>query len=71
MGNKQPNVGRVSKLTCAAISGVLALGFFLLATFLGYSIVARIGGAFWVALLSMIVSVPLVSSYFKRRYRGE
>jgi O-antigen/teichoic acid export membrane protein len=71
MERSSPNVGRVSTLTCAVISGSLALGFFLLATLLGYSIVARTGGAVWVALLSMIVSLPLVTSYFKRRYRGE
>lgn len=65
------NVGRVSTLVGLMISGILALSFFALAALLGYSMVARIGGAIWVALLSMIVSVPLVTSYFKRRYRGE
>ncbi len=66
----QRNVGRVSTLTCALISGALALGFFALATLLEYSAIARVGGAVWVFLLSMIVSMPLITSYFKRHYRG-
>lgn len=65
------NVGRVSTLTCMAISGALALSFFVLASLLGYPVVARVGGAVWVFLLSMIVSLPLVTSYFKRRHKGD
>ena len=71
METTQRNVGRVSTLTCMAISGALALSFFALASLLGYPVVARLGGAVWVFLLSMIVSLPLVTSFFKRRNRGE
>lgn len=71
MEGAQRNVARVSTVTCVMISGALALGFFALAMLLEYTTVARVGGAVWVFLLSMIVSLPLVTSYFKRRYRGE
>jgi len=60
-----------SALTYTAISLALALGFFALATGLGrYPTVARYGGAIWVFLLSMIVAMPLVTSYFKRHYKA-
>lgn len=59
-----------SVLTYTLISLALALGFFALAGGLGrYPTVARYGGAIWVFLLSMIVTMPLVTSYFKRRYK--
>jgi hypothetical protein len=35
----------------------------------GYSVIARVGGTVWVFLLSMIVSMPIVTSYFKKRLR--
>jgi len=69
MERAQRNVARVSTLISVMVSGTLALGFFGLT--LEYTTVARVGGAIWVFLLSMIVSLPLVTSYFKRRYRGE
>ncbi len=62
---------RLSALVYTTISAVLALAFLMAATALGYPITARVGGTVWVFLLSMIVSMPLVTSYFKRRYRGE
>jgi hypothetical protein len=37
----------------------------------GYAAVARVGGAVWVWLLSLIVSMPLVTSRVKRRWRGK
>lgn len=62
---------RLSTLVYTTISLVLALAFLVLATVLNYPMTARFGGAVWVFLLSMIVSMPLVTSYFKRRSRGE
>lgn len=62
---------RLSALVYTTISLVLALAFLGTATTLNYPVTARFGGAVWVFLLSMIVSMPLVTSYFKRRYRGK
>jgi len=47
---------------------VTAAGIFLLAANLvgGYPLVARIGGAVWVWLLSTIVTMPLVTARVKR-----
>ncbi len=61
-------VGRLSAVTYTALSLVVALGFFTLATVHGgYNDVARFGGAVWVFLLSMIVSMPLVTAHYKQR----
>jgi len=47
-----------------------ALLFLLLATLTGsYPLVARIGGTVWVALLSLIVSMPIVISRVKKQSR--
>lgn len=44
-----------------------ALLFLLISTFTGdYPIVARMGGTVWVALLSLIVSMPIVISRVKK-----
>jgi hypothetical protein len=32
---------------------------------------ARVGGTVWVFLLSMIVSMPIVTSYWKKRHQGD
>ncbi len=62
-------VGRTSALTYTPIS-LAAAGIFLAVTLNGdYTWVARIGGAVWVFLLSMIITMPLITSYYKRRYQ--
>ena len=52
----------------------IALGAALLflgaASLGGYPVVARFGGAVWVGLLSLIVSMPLVIDRVKRRAAG-
>jgi len=53
------------------LSGGAAAGFVTLALLEGsYSTVAILGGAFWVGLLTLIVSMPLSTAYLKRRDRG-
>jgi hypothetical protein len=47
-----------------------ALLFFLASAAGGYPWVARIGGAAWVGLLSLIVSMPAATSQVKRRARS-
>jgi len=52
------------------ISGGAAAAFVTLALLTGsYSTVAILGGAFWVGLLTLIVSMPLSTAYIKRRAR--
>ncbi len=36
----------------------------------GYPHVAKIGGMVWVGLLSLIVSMPIITSHVKRQTRG-
>ncbi|HLB64830.1 MAG TPA: hypothetical protein VJJ46_08295 [Anaerolineales bacterium] len=47
-----------------------ALLFFLAATGGEYPWVARIGGAVWVGILTLIIAMPVVTSWVKRRARG-
>ena len=62
-------VARYSALIYLPISLGTALLFFLAASLVGsYPPVARIGGAVWVGLLSLIVSMPIVTSRVKKRW---
>jgi hypothetical protein len=59
-------------ITSAAIYSVISISasilFFIVSTVAGkYNEVARYGGAFWVLLLSFIVTMPLVTSAVKKR----
>jgi hypothetical protein len=48
-----------------------AVLFWLITTLSGdYPTVARIGGAIWVGLLSLIVSMPVVISRVKKQYQA-
>lgn len=68
----QRQVARRSAITYTAISLTVALLFFIAATLKGgYPNVARFGGAAWVFLLTMIVTMPLMTAWFKRRYKQE
>ena len=63
----EKQVAQKSALIYIPISLGSALLFFLVSTFTGdYPIVARMGGTVWVALLSLIVSMPLVISRVKK-----
>jgi hypothetical protein len=66
-------VARKSVLIYLPISIGTALLFLLAATLFGdYPVVAKIGGTMWVGLLSLIVSMPLVTSRVKKRLsRGQ
>jgi len=59
-----------SAVTYTSVSLVAALVFFIAATLKGgYPDVARFGGMVWVFMLSMIVTMPVVTSRFKQRAR--
>lgn len=64
-------IAQKSVLIYLPISIGAALLFFLAATMTGsYPLVARIGGAVWVGLLSLIVSMPVVISRVKKQFHG-
>ncbi len=67
----EKEVARKSALIYIPISVGAALLFLLATTLTGdYPLVARIGGTVWVGLLSLIVSMPIVISRVKKRFRG-
>lgn len=62
------SVARWSALGYTAVSLSLAGAFYAAASLIGsYTEVAKAGGAVWVFMLSMIVSMPLVTSAVKAR----
>ena len=63
----EKQVAQKSALIYVPISLGSALLFLLISTFTSdYPIVARMGGTVWVALLSLIVSMPIVISRVKK-----
>ena len=66
----EKRIAQRSALVYIPISLGAAMAFFLLTLVTGnYEPVARIGGAVWVALLSLIVSMPIVISRMKKKYQ--
>ena len=66
----EKEVARRSALIYLPISLGAALLFFLAASLVGgYPPVAKIGGMVWVGLLSLIVSMPIITSRVKRHAR--
>ncbi len=64
----EKEVARKSALIYLPISIGAALLFLLAANLVGnYPLVAKIGGMVWVGLLSLIVSMPIVTSRVKRQ----
>ena len=67
----EKQVAQKSALIYIPLSLGSALLFLLLSTFTGnYPVVARVGGTVWVALLSLIVSMPVVISKVKKDSRN-
>ncbi len=65
----EKEVARRSALIYLPISIGAALLFLLAASLFGdYPLVAKIGGAVWVGLLSLIVSMPIVTSRVKKHW---
>jgi cytochrome c biogenesis protein CcdA len=61
----------VSALIYTAVALLGAVAFFAVTTLRGdYDWVARLGGAGWVFLLSMIILMPTVTPLVKRRLGG-
>ena len=67
----EKQVAQKSALIYIPLSLGSALLFLLISTFTGnYPLVARVGGTVWVALLSLIVSMPVVISKVKKDSRN-
>jgi len=65
------HVSRRSVMIYMPVSMGAALAFLLAASLVGsYPLVAKIGGTVWVGLLSLIVSMPIVTSYVKRKFQS-
>lgn len=63
------NVTVISAIIYTGISAIAA-GLFLLGTLAGeYTLVERIGGVFWVFLLSMIILMPIVLPAVKKKLK--
>jgi hypothetical protein len=66
---KNQRMGVISAITYSLIS-LVAAGIFFAITMAGeYSWVARIGGSAWIFILSMIISMPIITSYYKRKFQ--
>lgn len=63
-------VARQSALIYTPLAVGAAMLFLLLASLGDYPTTARVGGAVWVGLLSLIVAMPLVTARVKERLRG-
>jgi YHS domain-containing protein len=71
MNVTQENVGRVSAAIYTCGSLALAGAFFLGALAGNYDWVARLGGAAWVFLLSMVILMTTVPTVLRARLTGE
>ncbi len=65
------DAGRVSAVIYTTIAALAAGVFFAVTVLTGdYSWVARAGGSAWVFLLSMIILMPTVTPWVRRRLGG-
>ncbi len=63
-------LSRRSVMIYLPVSMGIALTFLLAASLVGsYPLVAKIGGTVWVGLLSLIVSMPVITSRVKRHVK--
>ena len=71
MSSARWNVGLISVLVYTTASVLAAGAFFAVTALTGdYSWVARVGGSGWVFLLSMIILMPTVTPWLRRRLGG-
>lgn len=66
--NLEKEIARKSALTYLPITALAALVFFAASNWFGtFPLVAKIGGTVWVSFLTLIVSMPLVTSNYKKK----
>jgi hypothetical protein len=67
----EKQIARRSAWIYIPIAIFAALSFLLLTSLAGsYPLVARLGGMAWVGVLSLIVSMPIVTTWVKKSQRG-
>jgi hypothetical protein len=67
----EKQISRRSALIYLPVAFGAALAFLLAASLLGnYPPVAKVGGMVWVGLLSLIVSMPIITSRVKRKVKN-
>ncbi len=65
------NAGRLSVAIYMTVSALAAGIFFAITVLTGdYSWVARVGGSAWMFLLSMIILMPTVTPWVRKRLQG-
>ena len=65
------DAGRLSVAIYMTVSALAAGAFFAVTVLTGdYSWVARVGGSAWVFLLSMIILMPTVTPWLRKRLEG-
>lgn len=65
---KPEDAGRISAMIYTTISILVTGTFFVITVLTGdYTWVARIGGSAWIALLSMIILMPTITPWVKKR----
>ena len=67
---KNRSAGFLSALIYTSVSLVASLVFLGITLVGDYTWVARIGGTVWVFLLCMIILMPLVTTFVKRKYQA-
>lgn len=65
----EEKITTISAVIYTGISVVLALAFFAATGGSAYNTTARYGGAIWVFILAMIITMPVVIPQVKKRYR--
>jgi len=58
----------ISAFWYTGLSAALALGFFLATGGGRYDMIARFGGAIWVFILAMIITMPAIIPFVKKKY---
>ncbi|MBI2912701.1 MAG: hypothetical protein HYY03_02135 [Chloroflexi bacterium] len=67
----ESHAGRLSAAIYTTVSLAAATAFLLVTLLTGdYTWVARLGGAAWIFLLSMIILMPTVTPWLRRRLGG-
>ena len=65
------DAGRLSVAIYVTVSALVAGAFLVVTVLIGdYSWVARVGGSAWVFLLSMIILMPTVTPWLRKRLGG-
>lgn len=58
----------ISAFWYTGISAAMALAFYLVTGGGKYDVVARYGGSIWVFILAMIITMPVIITWIKKKY---